>query len=233
MSDCENYDDAGWTKIGRHGRVKKDVALHADEDQLEEYSWHELPRRTAFPPIASLIGNSAPFPTAPRPLDEGTLKRHEQATSEIQALKDSIAVATSKAKKTEKELSDLKAASASVNKWSSTHKTAAASSGRLTLQLAAENAVVEEQKKKLDKCAAGWKATLDYVSAHKKCEENWEDYKELVARHEKEEAEQEAALARDVARALRKAATAAAETRARAAAPPEPWVLALAATTLY
>ena len=231
FSDTE-IETGGWTRIGRNGRAEKKSVRAVGDDEQEEYTWLSLPRRMAFPPVASLIAFSAPEPTEPLPLDDATTKRHTQALKEIEEVRTAVGAAIIRSKKTEKELGDIKAASSSVNKWSSTHKTAAQTIERLSKQLAAENAEVEQLKKQMDKCAAAWKITLDYVASHKKCEENWKEYTELRAQHKELETQQEAELARDLARALRKAAVVAAETRKNMRAP-EPWELALAATTLY
>lgn len=230
-SDTETQSE-GWTRIDRRGRPEKARQREEPEEEAQEYSWLSLPRRTAFPPVAKLIEFSTPVPTAPKPLDERTLADHAKAFSEIDAARAAVAAAASKIKKTTKELGDAKAANASVNKWSTTSKTAAQAIDRLNKQLTAETAEAEGLKKKLDTVTARWKTTLDLVSAREMCAKGWKDYNEMVARHKQEEAEQEAEMAREMARALRKAATTVAAAKA-AAVPPAPWALALAATALY
>jgi hypothetical protein len=233
MSDTES-NNTRWHRVeDRRGRRVKDAPSPYDEDEYEPEEcgwtarWLDVERRTAFPPVASLIKHSSCEPMEPKPLSPRVVEEHAAALKEIEDSSFALKGAEVKLKKSMKELEEAKAAASSVNKWSTTSKTASANCERLRGVVAEDQKLVDEMKKRLDAVKKGRAIILELVQAYEAHVDSYHAYKEMQARHVVEEQESEQMYSRELKKALCALSPPAPRVE------PAPWQRALAATALY
>lgn len=245
MNDTEYsenpFEAGGWKAVAARRTIRRQPTLRvrdlADDSEsegdaeVEDYSWADLPRRTSFPPVAEMIKFSYTEPAKPRPLDPSVFEQHSLALRDISSATKDLQAAEAKLRETNKEISALKNSISSLNKWSSTAKTAAPTLQRLTNQQVIEAADVEKLKKKLEAVKSSRRTVIELVGAYNASVSTWESYQEMVKRHAEERAADEKKMVRDLSAALQRAKD---EVAGRpSACSPLPWKSAVAATALY